>query len=58
MNAENLAEEFLSFPDSIAKNRDVLSAVDALMARHADRHLGSIDDWADQLSEKLSRFTD
>ena len=58
VDADRLAEEFLSSSGSIEKNQDIISAVEALIERHAERHPGNADDWAGQLSEKLSRFTD
>lgn len=57
-DADRLAEEFLLFPASINTNPDILSAVDKLMERHKERPLGDDDTWSEQLSEKLSRFTD
>jgi hypothetical protein len=57
-SADRLAEEFLSFPGSIEKDQEILSAVEALIERRMKRHLSDADDWAEQLSEKLSRFTD
>lgn len=55
-DADRLAEEFLLLPRSVETNSDVLSAVDVLMKRHTEGQRGDDDAWADQLSEKLSRF--
>jgi hypothetical protein len=57
-DADHLAAEFLSLPSSIDSNQEVLSAVEGLIERHAEQQTEDVDAWAEQLSERLSRFTD
>jgi hypothetical protein len=57
-DADRLAEEFLSVPDLVSADPDVLLAVEALMERYEERRPEDIHAWADELSEILSRFTD